>query len=130
MSSSNYYNLHSGQGKLLGWVIQLANIYRFCNCIWLPDFFILGKLSIFTDRAVFLKGRPRKVYISVFGSPQFVLFGPALLQNFPRDSNTFFSSILWHALRRSQAICFLSVCWQRVKHTCHECTWAGNISWE
>lgn len=90
MSPSNYCNLHSGQGKLLGWVIQLANIYRFCNCIWLRDFLILGKLCVFTDRAVFLKGRPRQVYMSVFVSHQFVLFGPAFLQNFPRDPNTFF----------------------------------------
>ena len=58
MSSSNYCNLHSGQGKLLGWVTQVDNIYRFFNCIWLPDFFILGKLCIFLTELSLWKANP------------------------------------------------------------------------
>ena len=52
-------------------------------------FLHIGQTLYFPDRAVFLKGKPRQVYMSVFSSYQFILFGPALLQNFPRDPNTF-----------------------------------------
>lgn len=89
MSSSNYCNLHSGQGKLLGWVTQVANIYRFCNCIWLPDFFILGKLCIFLTELSFWKADPGR-FTCVSSAPISLFCLDLPLQNFPRDPSTFF----------------------------------------
>lgn len=42
------------------------------------QFLHIGQTLYFPDRAVFLKGKPRQVYMRVFSSYQFILFGPAL----------------------------------------------------
>lgn len=39
-------------------------------------FLHIGQTLYFPDRTVFLKGKPRQVYMSVFSFYQFILFGP------------------------------------------------------